>query len=143
MKVSTVSPRRAGFTLIELMITVAVVAILAAIAYPSYEQYIRKGKRATAQGALMDLASKQQNHLLDRRTYLASGTEAGLGTLGFSKPSEIQNDYTFSCPPANCTSTAFTVQAVPSAALAAKGEQTLTIDQTGVKSPVQSGYWGK
>lgn len=136
--------RRQGFTLIELMITVAVVGILAAIAYPSYTAYIRKGKRATAQAALMDLASKQQTYLLDRRVYLTSGTESGLTALGFSKPTEISNDYTFTCPAPGCSNTQFTVIATPSATLAAQGEQTLTIDNTGAKSPANTtGYWGK
>ena len=73
------SPRRRlrGFTLIELMIAVAVVAILAAIGYPSYTEHIRKSRRATAQAALMDLASRQQAYLLDRRAY--AGFFGGLG----------------------------------------------------------------
>ena len=57
--------RSAGFSLLELMITVAVVAILASIALPSYREYIKRGKRAAAQSVLMDLAARQQAFLLD------------------------------------------------------------------------------
>lgn len=131
--------RASGFTLIELMITVAIVAILAAVAYPSYLNYIRKGKRATAQAALMELASKEQTYLLDRRVYSDS-----LTTLGFNAPKEIENDYTFSATKADGPPPTFTITATPSTALQAKGEQTLTIDQVGTKTPANTlGYWGK
>ena len=141
----------AGFTLIELMITVAIIGILAAVAYPSYTSYIRKGKRATAQSALMDLASKEQTYLLDRRLYYGatgSTAESALATnLSFAKPGEIANDYTFSvtCTPSDCsTPTGFTATATPSSALQAKGEQVLTVDNTGAKTPANtSGYWGR
>lgn len=46
---------RSGFTLIELMIVVAVIGILASIAYPSYEDYIRRARRVDAQGIMMDI----------------------------------------------------------------------------------------
>ena len=54
-----------GFTLIEVMITVAVIAVLSALAYPAYTDYIRRGKRATAQAVLLELAGKQQTYLLE------------------------------------------------------------------------------
>lgn len=128
-----------GFTLLELMITVAVVGILAAVAYPSYTDYIRKGKRGTAQAALMELASKQQTYLLDRRVYSNSTS-----TLGFTAPKEIENDYAFTATKADGPPPTFTVTATPSASLQAKGEQTLTITQSGAKTPANtSGYWGK
>jgi type IV pilus assembly protein PilE len=138
--------RKRGFTLIEVMITVVIVGVLAMLAYPSYVDYVRRGKRAVAQSALMDLASREQTYVLDRRTY----TDA-TGTIGFVVPSEIANDYTFTFPTgcARCYDAVarplfFTVQATPSTALAAKGELTLTLDDTGVKTPANTrGYWGK
>lgn len=134
--------RPRGFTLIEVMITVAIIAILAAIAYPSYTSYIRKGKRATAQAALMDLTSKQEIYLLDRRVY----TDA-LSSLGFAVPSEIQGAYTFTitCSPVDCsTPTGYTVTAAPQGGQALGNEQTLTINNTGAKTPANTtGYWGK
>jgi type IV pilus assembly protein PilE len=123
------------------MITVAIVAILAAIAYPSYAAYIRKGKRATAQAALMDLASKEQTYLLDRRVYTTV-----LADIGFATPAEIQGAYTISvaCSPADCSSGGFTATAAPAGSQAVSSEQTLTIDNTGAKTPANtSGYWGK
>ena len=58
-----------GFTLIELMIVVAIVGILAGIAYPSYMDHVRKGNRAKAQAFLMDVAQRQQAYLLIHREY--------------------------------------------------------------------------
>lgn len=133
--------RARGFTLIEAMITVAIVAILAAIAYPSYTSYIRKGKRATAQAALMDLASKEQTYLLDRRVY--TNVQAD---IGFAMPAEIQGAYTIAivCSPADCSSGGFTATATPAGSQAVSGEQAMTIDDKGAKAPANtSGYWGK
>src|SRR5688500_16029115 len=83
--------KQTGFTLIEVMITVAIVGILSMVAYPSYLSYIQKGKRATAQAGLMELASKEQTYLLDRRVYTAT-----LADLGFSVPQPVANDYAYS-----------------------------------------------
>ena len=60
---------RAGFTLIELMITVAIVGILAAIAYPSYQDSVRKGKRAEGRTALIDFLQQQERFLTQTGSY--------------------------------------------------------------------------
>lgn len=62
--------RPSGFTLIELMITVAIVGILAAVAYPVYTDQIRKGRRADARAALMNLLVQQERYLTQRNTYV-------------------------------------------------------------------------
>ena len=77
----TIAQQR-GFTLIELMIVVAIIAILAGIAYPSYMDQVRKGNRAKAQAFLMDLAQRQQSYLMVHRQYAQS-----LEQLGFDNGS--------------------------------------------------------
>lgn len=77
-----------GFTLIEVMITVAIIGILASIAYPSYQEYVIKSRRASAQSFLMDVLQRQQQYLLDTREFAAD-----LATLGMALPSDLSGYY--------------------------------------------------
>ena len=68
-----------GFTLVELIIVVAIFGILASVAYPSYLGHVREGNRAKAQSFLMDLAQRQQGYLLVHREYAESLQQLGFG----------------------------------------------------------------
>ena len=84
-----------GFTLIELMIVVAVVAVLGAIAYPSYTQYIMRGKITEATSSLSDLRLRAEKYFADNRTYQAvpvSGTNAG-----FNQTIQNARYFTYAC----------------------------------------------
>lgn len=122
--------RAAGFTLIELMITVAIVALLAAIAFPSYQSHVRKGYRAAAQSFLMDVAQKQTQFLIDNRAY-ASTTAA----LSVTTPTDVNNLYTISIAVTAGPPPTFTVTATPKAGTVQASDSVLTINQAGQKTP--------
>lgn len=70
-----------GFTLIELMVAIVIVAILVSIALPSYTDFLNKGRRSDAMSALMNAANLQEQFLLDRNTYSATIGGLGMSTL--------------------------------------------------------------
>lgn len=83
-----------GFTLIELMIVVAIVGILASVAYPAYTESILKGRRAQARTALLELMQQQERYMTQFNCYLAFTNNANLsptatGTCGGVAPSSV------------------------------------------------------
>jgi type IV pilus assembly protein PilE len=121
-----------GFTLIEVMIVVAIVAILVTIAYPSYQDYLRKGRRAAAQSFMMEVANKQQQYLLDARQYaLGSGA---IGTLGLTTPTEVSSFYTLNVDPAVATTPpTFNITATPIAGSVQAPDGVLELNNFGAK----------
>lgn len=105
-----------GFTLIELMIAVAVLAIIAAIAYPSYLDQVRASRRTDAKNALLEAAARQERFYSEYNTYTGTYV-AGTGCtglvcgLGFADNQSPEGNYQMSITAANATS--YTLQAAP------------------------------
>ena len=123
-----------GFTLIEVMIVVAVVGILAAIAYPSYQQYVIRANRSAAQQFMLEATSRQEQYLLARRTY-ASGSSA-FATLQLTVPPEVTKHYqvTIENPVANPPSYDVVAAPLGTSVQAKDACGTLTLSSVGVKT---------
>jgi type IV pilus assembly protein PilE len=126
--------RSNGFTLIELMIVVAIVGILAMVAYPSYDSSIKKTRRADAQGALQGLAQAMERHFTSNNTYLGAATGGGnTGAPGIF-PSESPLDGStkfYNLTISAATATTFTLRAAPKGGQA--GDGNMELDNTGAK----------
>lgn len=122
-------PRIKGFTLMELLVAVVIVGILAAIAYPAYQQFLYQTRRADGQAALMNLATYMEHYYTENNTY-ANATLAGLGLTANSQ----QGYYTVSITTQSAT--AYTLTATPVAPQTGDTTcPTLTLDNTNAKGP--------
>lgn len=128
--------RQSGFTLIELVITVAIIGILVAVAYPQYTQYTVRAKRSAAQSFMFTVSSRQEQAMLNARSYfsVATGTPPEWTAASMNVPAELTANYTFTVA-TTATPPGYTVSAVPKAAQATNDTRcgTLTWTGTGAK----------
>jgi len=124
-----------GFTLIELMITVAIVAILASVAYPSYQEYIRKGRRAAAQAEMLDIANRQQQYLLINRGY---ASKTALENGGYALSTDVANYYGYAITVGSGTVPTYSLTFTPSGAQATDGDLVLNSDGLKTRAGVAS-----
>ncbi len=92
-----------GFTLIELMVVVAILGILSSIAFPAYQEYVKKGRRADAMQALSRVMQEQERHRSNNATY--AGDLATLGLTGTS------NDGYYNLALSGATGSGYTITA--------------------------------
>lgn len=111
-----------GFTLVEIMIVVAIIGILASIAIPSYTDYVKRARASGATGALADMRIKMEQYFQDNRTYVGGPCAAATGT--------DTAYFAFGCSSAG-TATTYTLTATGSGVMAG---YNYSIDQNNVKS---------
>jgi type IV pilus assembly protein PilE len=129
--------KQRGFTLVELLITVAVVGILASVAYPSDVDFVTSSNRTEGQRELLRFANLQEQYFVDYRTYGDDLTKLGKST---KKVLTENNHYQIEVDSADAT--AFVLMAVAQGSQATNDDSTclsLTVTQVGVKGP--DGCW--
>lgn len=118
--------RQQGFSLIELMAVVVVLAILASVAYPSYQDHVRKARRSAVQQYMLDIANRQEQYMLDARSYT---TTLGSGGLNLTVPEAVDPYYDVTLS----NTDGYTITATAKGAQA--GQPTLTLNALGEKTP--------
>lgn len=135
MNQNRIRPRLSpGFTLIEMMVTVAIIAILAAIAVPNYNDYVTRSRITDATTALADGRVKMEQYFQDNRTYVSSGTTCGTGT---TLPTSA-GKFAVSC---SGTATTYTITATGSSPM---NGFVYTINQDGTRTTANTSAspWG-
>lgn len=129
--------RSRGFTLIEVMLVVLVVAVLAAIALPSYRNQVIKANRSGAQQFMSDVSNRQEQFLLDKRSYTNT---IGSGGLNTTPASDVAVNYTFAaattgndCLNNTMVAPAYVITATAIGSQASDGD--LCLDSLGNKIP--------
>lgn len=128
----------AGFTLVELMIAVAIIAIIAAIALPLYQNQVEQTRRTTAQADLLELAQWMERRYSNGFDYRDGGNNPVLPFTQSPQTGTAFYNISFSV---NATRDTYTLQAVPTGAQANDDCGTLTLNDEGARGAAQAGCW--
>ncbi|HEX7816254.1 type IV pilin protein [Dyella sp.] len=133
--------RQTGFTLIEIMIVVIIVAVLAAIAIPQYHKYVIRARRTDATRALLDLAGREEHYFYSKNTYTGTLTDLGTDATGLAG-----QYYTLAI--SNVDAKNFTITATPAGTQATEDKECTSMainrqgQQTFTGTGTKAGCWG-
>jgi type IV pilus assembly protein PilE len=127
--------KQLGFTLIEIMIVVAIIGILSAIAYPSYKTYTVKSNRAAAQAFMLNVANREEQYLLDARDYavITSNDEFNTILKMGTMPTDVSKYYTIRVAQIASKARTFRITATPISGTIQAADSILTLDNDGTK----------
>ena len=132
--------RLTGFTLAELMITIAVITILVTIGYPMYQEQVYKSRRVAARGSLLELAQFMERNYTEANQYneLANGNTLDTSELPFNR-SPKQGGTAYYDLTVTATNAAYVLQAVPTDKQSGDECETLTLSSDGTRTATGSG----
>jgi type IV pilus assembly protein PilE len=122
-----------GFTLIELMIVVVVVAVLSSLAYPSYQEFVAKAKRTEGKAALLDAAQALERHFTNYNTYPSSLSTAGVRTYSGDSAAKAAYTIAIAAGASGSLASSFTLTATPANGHVDAKCGNLSLNQLGVK----------
>ncbi len=132
-------PRDGGFTLIELMITIAILGILAAIALPNYSAYVTRSRLIDAHTKLGDVRVQMEKYFMDNRTYVNAGV-CGADPAIVAHNADTGRSFDITCPVATLTANTYVLQATGRAAKGMSGF-VFTVDQANAKTSTGPAGW--
>lgn len=116
------------------MVTVTIVALLASIAYPSYQRHVTRSHRSMAQQFMLDIANREEAYLLNNRQY------GNLAELGLTLPGSLSAHYSITATPQNAALPyGYMITATPITGTPQASDGPLTLDHLGNRTPAS--HW--